>query len=282
MVLLMPTNRQGQQGKDLARHAWLRHRRAQQKIDEAAQYTITVGDDATDQRHAALVDDRDMVFGLGAKIEAHGQLHVERLFVATTLARPLAATGCRPVLLGFTYHAPTLFSVNSMTENLIVFAHGKESGPWGIKITHLAQTAKQRGFEVISPDYRRTQAPQARIDQLISLRPQARRLVLAGSSMGAYVSAMACAALQPQALFLMAPAIHFPFAGWDGEPQFIPKPCTVVHGWHDGIVPLAQAQRFAQTHRAAMHVLDSDHGLNDQLPMLDLLLGRLLDDVLAA
>src|SRR3546814_4093631 len=53
--------------------------------------------------------------------------------------------------------APTLFSVNSMTENLIVFAHGKESGPWGIKIKHLAKTAEQRGFDVISPDYRHTQ-----------------------------------------------------------------------------------------------------------------------------
>src|SRR3546814_11352042 len=78
-----------------------------------------------------------------------------------------------------------------MTENLIVFAHGKESGPWGIKIKHLAKTAEQRGFDVISPDYRHTQEPQARIDQLITLRPQARRLVLAGSSMGGYVSAMA-------------------------------------------------------------------------------------------
>src|SRR3546814_6283196 len=68
-----------------------------------------------------------------------------------------------------------------MTENLIVFAHGKESGPWGIKIKHLAKTAEQRGFDVISPDYRHTQEPQARIDQLITLRPQARRLVLAGS-----------------------------------------------------------------------------------------------------
>lgn len=168
-----------------------------------------------------------------------------------------------------------------MTENLIVFAHGKESGPWGIKITHLARTAQRRGFAVISPDYSHSQQPQDRIDQLLALCPRAQRLVLAGSSMGGYVSAMACAALQPQALFLMAPAVHFPFPGWDAEPQGIPKLCTVVHGWDDAIVPLAQAQRFAQTHRAALHVLDSDHSLNGQLPMLDLLLDRLLLDTLA-
>lgn len=165
-----------------------------------------------------------------------------------------------------------------MTENLLVFAHGKESGPWGTKITHLARTARRRGFEVISPDYSHTHDPAARVAQLLELKPQARRLVLAGSSMGGYVSAMASSALQPQALFLMAPALYFP--GWDQEPAGIPRRCTVVHGWHDNIVPLAQAQRFAQKNAAALHVLNSDHGLNDQLDMLDLLLDRLLLEVL--
>lgn len=168
-----------------------------------------------------------------------------------------------------------------MSENLLVFAHGKESGPWGIKISHLARTAQQRGFSVISPDYSHTQEPQARIAQLLALRPQARRLVLAGSSMGAYVSAMACAALQPQALFLMAPALYFPYPSWDQEPDGIPALCSVVHGWHDTIVPVERAQRFAQKHSAALHLLDSDHGLNDQLEMLALLLDRQLQEVLA-
>ncbi|MGH8445168.1 MAG: alpha/beta fold hydrolase [Solimonas sp.] len=168
-----------------------------------------------------------------------------------------------------------------MTDKLIVFAHGKESGPWGTKITHLAKTAERRGFAVISPDYSHTQEPQARVDQLIGLRPNASHLVLAGSSMGGLVSARACAALRPQALFLMAPALYFPFPGWDGEPEGIPKLCTVVHGWHDDIVPLAQAQRFAQKHAAALHILDSGHTLNDQLDTLDLLLDRLLVQVLA-
>jgi len=168
-----------------------------------------------------------------------------------------------------------------MVENLVVFAHGKESGPWGIKITHLAKTAERRGFAVISPDYSHSQEPQVRIAQLLALHPAARRLVLAGSSMGGYVSAMACTALRPQALFLMAPAVHFPFPGWDGEPRDIPARCTVVHGWRDNIVPLAQVQRFAKTHRAALHVLDSDHSLNDQLDMLDLLLDRQLAELLA-
>lgn len=161
--------------------------------------------------------------------------------------------------------------------NLVVFAHGKESGPWGTKITHLAVTAREHGFEVISPDYSHTHDPRARIGQLVTLAPRARRLVLVGSSMGGYVSAQACAALKPQALFLMAPALYFP--GWDEEPTDVPALCSVVHGWNDDIVPVERGIRFAQTHKASLHALNSDHGLNDQLPTLARLLGDLLDQV---
>ncbi len=161
-----------------------------------------------------------------------------------------------------------------MTENLVVFAHGKESGPWGRKITRLAEVARRHGFEVISPDYSHTHDPRARIAQLLYLRPQAQRLILAGSSMGGYVSAMACAALQPRALFLIAPALYFP--GWDDEPQGIPALCSVVHGWHDDIVPVERSQRFAQRHRAELHLLDGEHTLNDQLDALEPLFERQL------
>ncbi|MES2489660.1 MAG: alpha/beta hydrolase, partial [Pseudomonadota bacterium] len=105
----------------------------------------------------------------------------------------------------------------NLVENLVCFAHGKESGPWGTKITHLAETARGRDFEVMSPDYSHTHDPRERVAQLLALAPKAKRLVLVGSSMGGYVSAQACATLKPQALFLMAPALYFP--GWDEEPQ---------------------------------------------------------------
>lgn len=161
--------------------------------------------------------------------------------------------------------------------NLVCFAHGKESGPWGTKITHLAEVAKRNGYEVISPDYSHTHDPRARVAQLLALAPRAQRLVLVGSSMGGYVSAQACAALRPRALFLMAPALYFP--GWDEEPAGIPAHCAVVHGWRDDIVPVERGIRFAKTHRATLHVLDSDHGLNDQLPALAMLFGDFLQRV---
>lgn len=163
-------------------------------------------------------------------------------------------------------------------ERLVCFAHGKESGPWGTKITRLAEVARARGFEVMSPDYSGTHDPHERVRMLLDLAPRARHLVLVGSSMGGYVAAQACAALRPAALFLMAPALYFP--NWEEEPDGIPEACCVVHGWNDDVVPVDRAQRFAERHRAELHLLHSAHTLNDQLPILGYLLDRLLQRVL--
>jgi predicted esterase len=163
----------------------------------------------------------------------------------------------------------------TIPDALVCFAHGKESGPWGTKITHLAETARRRSFEVMSPDYSHSHDPHARVAQLLDLAPRARRaLVLVGSSMGGYVSAMACAALRPQALLLLAPALYFP--GFDEEPAGIPALSAVIHGWSDDIVPVERAIRFSRSHCAALHVLNSGHTLNDQLPALELLFDDLL------
>ncbi|MGB0956579.1 MAG: alpha/beta fold hydrolase [Panacagrimonas sp.] len=159
-------------------------------------------------------------------------------------------------------------------EKLVCFAHGKESGPWGTKITHLAKLARDRGFEVMSPDYSHSHDPHQRVRHLTELAPRAEQLVLVGSSMGAYVCAMACQTLKPDALFLMAPALYF--EGWGEEPAGIPSNCSVVHGWKDDIVPVERALRFAMKNQASLHILNSGHDLNDQLPML----WQLLDQVL--
>jgi pimeloyl-ACP methyl ester carboxylesterase len=159
-------------------------------------------------------------------------------------------------------------------EKLVVFAHGKESGPWGTKITRLAEVARARKFDVLSPDYSHTHDPKERVAHLLKLAPAAGTLVLVGSSMGGYVSAMACAVLKPRALFLMAPALYFP--GWDEDPAGCPPDTVVVHGWHDDIVPVEVSVRFARERAAALHLLDSGHTLNDQLPALCLLFDALL------
>lgn len=165
-------------------------------------------------------------------------------------------------------------------DQLVCFAHGKESGPWGLKIKRLAEVAAQRGFAVVSPDYSHTMDPAKRVAQLVGMQPQARRLVLVGSSMGGYVSAMACEALKPAALFLMAPALYFP--GWDEEPVGIPALCSVVHGWHDDIVPVERAQRFAARHPCELHLLDAEHTLNARVETVAAIFDDLLRRVLLA
>lgn len=69
-------------------------------------------------------------------------------------------------------------------ETLVLFAHGKESGPWGSKIKHLAAIAEQQGAQVLSPDYSDLSDADARVARLLALPlPNHDRLVMVGSSM---------------------------------------------------------------------------------------------------
>ena len=49
-------------------------------------------------------------------------------------------------------------------KNLVLFAHGKESGPWGSKIKHLAAIAERHNCKVLSPDYSDLMNPDARMN----------------------------------------------------------------------------------------------------------------------
>ena len=159
----------------------------------------------------------------------------------------------------------------------VVFSHGKESGPWGSKITAMAETASSLGAQVESVDYRGMEDPGARVDKLIAEgRRLAAPLVLVGSSMGGHVSAAAALELMPAGLFLLAPAFYMP-----GFEQYTPKgsrvPTAIVHGWHDDIVPVEHSIRWAREQSATLHVLDSAHRLEDQILLICALLRQFLE-----
>jgi pimeloyl-ACP methyl ester carboxylesterase len=161
-----------------------------------------------------------------------------------------------------------------MTRSLgtVVFSHGKESGPWGSKITAMSAVVRDLGVEVESVDYRGLDDPRARVRKLIGVgAPLKGRLLLVGSSMGGYVSAAAASELGARGLFLLAPAFYM--AGFEEHtPQNVACPAAIVHGWHDDIVPAENSIRWAREHQAALHLLDSDHRLEDQIEAICLLL----------
>jgi pimeloyl-ACP methyl ester carboxylesterase len=155
--------------------------------------------------------------------------------------------------------------VQNRSFDWVIFSHGKESGPWGAKITSMASLVRGLGIGVQSVDYRGLDDPAARVDKLVAtVRTLEGAVVLVGSSMGGHVSAAAAALIAPRGLFLLAPAFYMP--GYEAHtPQRVAVPSAIVHGWHDEIVPVDNSIRWAREHRAALHVLDSDHRLEDKI-----------------
>lgn len=161
----------------------------------------------------------------------------------------------------------------------VIFSHGKESGPWGGKITAMATTVRARGIAVESVDYRGLPDPAARVRKLVQTAAGMRgSLVLVGSSMGGHVSAAAAIEIKPRGLFLLAPAFFMP--GYESHtPQEVTCPTAIIHGWGDEVVPVDNSIRWARQRRAALHVLDSGHRLEDQIETICQLLAAFLSDL---
>jgi pimeloyl-ACP methyl ester carboxylesterase len=153
----------------------------------------------------------------------------------------------------------------------VVFSHGQESGPWGRKISALAEVARSEGYEAHSVDYRGLDDPRQRVARLIDFcKELAGDLVLVGSSLGGYVAVASASLLHARGIFLMAPALYMP-----GLPELrqgvLDCPAAVVHGWRDDVVPFEHSVRFSQTYHAALHLLESDHQLHNQIRVIQYL-----------
>lgn len=150
----------------------------------------------------------------------------------------------------------------------VVFSHGQASGPWGRKITALAEVVRSEGYEAHSVDYRGIDAPRERIARLADYcKDLSGDLVLVGSSLGGYVTVASASVLHARGIFLMAPALYFPELP-PLRAGIVDCPTAVVHGWRDEVVPFEHSVRFAQSCRAALHLLDSDHYLHDQIRVI--------------
>ncbi len=152
---------------------------------------------------------------------------------------------------------------------LVCFSHGQESGPWGTKIRAMAETARTAGWEVESIDYQGMADPLARVRKLVGFcRDLAIQPLLVGSSMGGFVSLGAAAQVPVRGLFLLAPAFYLPGLEEHLPDEFPDCPTLIVHGWQDDVVPWQGSLRYASDTRAGLILLDGDHRLTVNLPVI--------------
>jgi fermentation-respiration switch protein FrsA (DUF1100 family) len=50
----------------------------------------------------------------------------------------------------------------------------------------------------------------------------------------------------------------------------------MVHGWRDDVVPVEHSLRWAREHRAALHIFESDHRLQDRIREINFLFEHFL------
>lgn len=172
------------------------------------------------------------------------------------------------------------------TSTHVLFAHGMESGPWGPKITEMAQVAKDLGCSVESIDYQGQYDFDERVEFLQQHAAsqngyQDKRLILVGSSMGGYVSAAAVQSVfkhhPPAGLLLLAPAVGVDGYGKVTMPSMqFTMPVYIVHGWQDDVVKPDYAIDLARQHCLNLLMVNDGHRLMDSMAVINHCLQQLI------
>ena len=157
----------------------------------------------------------------------------------------------------------------------VYFSHGKESGPWGRKITRLADIAQGFGCSVESIDYSDTPDPDLRVERLVTtLAGVDDNLLLVGLSMDGYVALVASERIEVNGIFLLAPALSMP--GYRQQSYRANKNTTIVHGWSDAGVPPENSISFVRAGDCTLHLISGDHQLNSSLLVVEKLFSQFL------
>lgn len=164
----------------------------------------------------------------------------------------------------------------------VYFSHGKESGPWGSKITRLAAIAREFGCAVESIDYTDLDNPDLRVDRLLDLlKDEDDDFVLVGSSMGAYVALVAAGEVAAQAVFLLAPALYIPGFKKQNYGSNHTR-VEIVHGWSDDVIPPEHSIKFAKEAGCTLHLISGDHRLSSSIEIVEELFKQFLRRILVS
>jgi predicted alpha/beta-hydrolase family hydrolase len=151
-----------------------------------------------------------------------------------------------------------------------ILCHGFESGPDATKVTALADAAQRLGWTHERPDFTDLDAKRevgslgdvaARMQRLLAIVDAAhamRPLVIAGSSLGAWIAGHVSLQRPVAGLFLMAPPIRL-HAEFPLDAAAVPT--SIIHGWNDELIPAAQVVAWAQPRRARLLLVDDGHRL---------------------
>jgi len=152
-----------------------------------------------------------------------------------------------------------------------ILSHGFESGPDATKVTALAEVAEQLGWTQQRPDYTDLDAQrdissvgdvvgrQRRLLELAQAAAARGPLVLVGSSLGAYISARVSLEVRTRGLFLMVPPLQMgPLPALDAADV----PISVVHAWHDELIPADGVIAWARVRSARLLLVDDTHRLS--------------------
>lgn len=155
-----------------------------------------------------------------------------------------------------------------------ILSHGFESGPDATKVAALAEAAQRMGWTHERPDYTDLDAQRehgdlgnvpARLQRLLELAKTAAQrgpLVLAGSSLGAYISGLASLQAPVAGLFLMAPPMR---VGQTHPFDAARVPTSIVHGWHDELIPAAHVIDWARARDARLLLVNDMHRLSSSV-----------------
>lgn len=163
----------------------------------------------------------------------------------------------------------------------VILSHGLNSSPEATKVSAMARVAEALGWTTERPDYSDIDARgditevSARLERLLD-RAQAapKPLVLAGSSMGAFISALATLEVECIGLFLLAPPVVL-----EGYPQSLDAelvPTTVIHGWDDDLIPAGDVVRWARVRNDRLILVDDGHRLEHHVDFCAEEFGRFL------